>query len=60
MASKRKQRRNVFRLLNKETGEHYTIRLSREAYDKLKDKKIKKYDAKQKKHVNFEVKKVGK
>lgn len=53
-----KKKRIAYRLYSKETGEHYTIVLSREAYDKLKDKKLKKYSKKQRKHIDFEVKKL--
>ncbi|GAB4285813.1 MAG: hypothetical protein Kow0081_3740 [Candidatus Dojkabacteria bacterium] len=56
--AKKKSKRTVYRLVNKETGEHYTVRLSREAYDKLADKKINKYSKKLRKHVAFELKKV--
>lgn len=54
MASK-KSKSNVYRFYSKETGEHYTIRLSREGYDKLADQKIKKYSKKLKKHIEFEL-----
>ncbi len=58
MASKKKSKRTVYRLYNAETGEHYTVRLSREAYDKLADQKVNKYSKKQRKHIPFDVKKV--
>lgn len=53
MAKKSKQ--NVYWIINKETGEHYTIRLSRDAYDKLAGEKIKKFSKKKKKHIDFEI-----
>lgn len=56
--AKKKSKRTVYRLFNKETGEHYTVRLSREAYDKLADKQINKFSKKLRKHVPFDVKKV--
>ena len=58
MATKRKTKRTVYRLHNAETGEHYTVRLSREAYDKMADKKVNKYSRKQRKHIPFDLKKV--
>lgn len=58
MATKRKTKRTVYRLYNAETGEHYTVRLSREAYDKVADKKFNKYSRKMRKHIPFDVKKV--
>ena len=58
MAAKKKSKRTVYRLFNKETGEHYTVRLSREAYEKLADKKVNKYSKKRKKHIPFDLKKV--
>ncbi len=58
MATKRKQKRIVYRLVRKETGEHYTLRLSREAYDKMAEKEVVKYSKKERKHVPFALKKV--
>lgn len=58
MASKRKSKRTVYRLVSKDTGEHYTVRLSREAYDKMADKKVNKFSKKKRKHVPFDLKKV--
>jgi ribosomal protein L33 len=55
MAGAKKKKPNVFRFYNSETGEHYTIRLSKEAYDKLADKPIKKFSRKLKKHVEFKL-----
>ena len=60
MASKRKNRRAVYRLYNKETGENYIVRLSREAYDKLADKALKKFSKKERKHVDFKITKLKK
>ena len=54
MASK-KNRIGVYRWQNKETGEHYTVRLSREAYDKLKDSKANKFSKKLRRHSTFEL-----
>lgn len=56
MAS-RKNKRQTYQLYNAETGDHYTIRLTREAYDNLAGKKIRKYSKKKKAHVEFELKK---
>ncbi len=56
----KKSKLNVYRFYNKETGEHYTIRLSREAYDKLIEQKIMKYSKKLRKHAAFELVKVKK
>jgi len=53
--SSKKKRQNVFRLFNSETGEHYTVRLSKEGFDKLNDKGIKKYSPKLRKHVEFKL-----
>lgn len=53
--SSKKKKQNVFRLYNSETGEHYTVRLSKEAFEKLNDKSIKKYSPKQKKHIDFKL-----
>ncbi|MDQ6985366.1 MAG: hypothetical protein Q9M91_08260 [Candidatus Dojkabacteria bacterium] len=50
----------TYRFMLKETGEHYTIKLSREAYDKLNDKKIRKFSKKLKKHADFELVKLKK
>lgn len=51
----KKTKVNVFRLYSKETGEHYTVRLSREAFDKLSSQKVKKFSKKLKKHIDFEI-----
>jgi len=59
--SSKKKKGNVFRFHNSETGEHYTIRLSKEAYEKLADKEIMKFSRKLRKHVPFKItKKVAK
>lgn len=55
MAATKKKKQNVYRFYNSETGEHYTIRLGKEAYDKLADKPIKKYSKKLKKHTDFKL-----
>lgn len=51
--STKKKKQNVYRFYNSETGEHYTIRLSREAYDKLSEKPVRKFSKKLRKHVEF-------
>ena len=53
--SSKKKKQNVFRLLNNDTGEHYTVRLSKEAYEKLNDKPVKKYSKKLQKHTEFKL-----
>lgn len=53
--SSKKKKQNVFRFHNSETGEHYTVRLSKEAVEKLTDKPIQKYSKKLKKHVEFKL-----
>ncbi|MFS8130907.1 MAG: hypothetical protein ACMG57_02920 [Candidatus Dojkabacteria bacterium] len=55
MASSKKKKQGVFRFYNSETGEHYTIRLSKPAVEKLTDKKVMKYSKKLKKHVEFKL-----
>jgi len=56
MAKKgKKANKLVCRFINKETGEHYTIRISRKAYDKLSSGNIIKYSAKLRKHVVFSI-----
>ncbi|MCS7317553.1 MAG: hypothetical protein NZZ41_04455 [Candidatus Dojkabacteria bacterium] len=51
--SSKKKKTNVYRFYNPETGEHYTIRLSKNAAEKLKNAKIRKYSRKLRKHVDF-------
>lgn len=59
--SGKKKKGNVFRFYNSETGEHYTIRLTKAAYEKLADKNIMKYSKKLRQHVAFKItKKVAK
>ncbi len=53
--STKKKKQNVFRFYNSETGEHYTIRLSKEAVDKLNDKVVMKYSRKERKHLPFKL-----
>jgi uncharacterized FlaG/YvyC family protein len=53
--SSKKKKQNVFRFYNAETGEHYTIRLSKEAVTGLTDKPVKKFSKKLKKHVDFKL-----
>ncbi len=60
MATKKstKKRSSAFRLVHEETGHHYILRLGREGYDKLKDKKIKKFHPKLKTHVDYVIKRL--
>ncbi len=51
----KKSKSNVYRWHLKETGEHYTVRLSREAFDKLANSEAKKYSKKLKKHMPFKL-----
>jgi len=62
MATKKssKKKSAAYRLINKETGTHYVIRYGREGYDKMREKKVKKYDPKTQKHELFEVRKTSK
>jgi len=60
MAKSKNKKQNVFRIYNSETGEHYTVRLSREAQEKLNNQKVKKYSKKLRKHTEFVVKKLKK
>jgi ribosomal protein L33 len=53
--SSKKKKQNVFRLYNSETGEHYTLRLSKSAQEKLTDKAVMKFSAKLKKHTEFKL-----
>lgn len=55
--SSKKKKQNVFRFLNPETGEHYTVRLSKNAVDKVTEKGVMKYSKKLKKHVEFKLSK---
>ncbi len=57
-SKKSKKKSAAYRLVNEETGYQYIARLGREAYDKLKDKKIRKYVPKLRKHADFVVRKV--
>lgn len=60
-SSSKKNKTNVYRFFSSETGEHYTIRLSKEAVEKLTGKTISKYSRKLRKHLDFKLsKKVGK
>lgn len=59
--SSKKNKGNVYRFFNGETGEHYTVRLSKNAVEKLNTKSISKYSKKLRKHTEFKLsKKVGK
>ncbi len=55
MAAGKKKKQNVYRFHNDETGEYYTIRLTKTAYEKMGDKPVKKFSKKLKKHVEFKV-----
>lgn len=57
MAKSSKKKSLAYRLHHEGTGHHYVVRLGREGYDKLKDKLIKKFNPKLKKHVEYKVKK---
>ena len=59
--SSKKNKVNVYRFFNSETGEHYTVRLSKNAVEKLTGQIISKYSRKLRKHLEFKLsKKVGK
>lgn len=61
--SSKKKKLNVFRFHNQETGEHYTIRMSKEAFDKITASggTANKYSRKLRKHTEFKItKKVAK
>jgi ribosomal protein L33 len=53
-----KRKSLAYRLLHTETGHHYVVRLGRTSYDKLKDKKVKKFNPVVKKHVLYEIRKI--
>ncbi|MEP7103528.1 MAG: hypothetical protein ABI721_02355 [Candidatus Dojkabacteria bacterium] len=53
--SSKKKKQGVFRFYNSETGEHYTIRLSKLAVEKIGDKPVMKYSKKLKKHTEFKL-----
>lgn len=55
MAGAKKKKQNAFRFYNSETGEHYTVRLSKNAVEQLGDKPIRKFSKKLKKHVDFKL-----
>lgn len=51
-----KSKRKVYRLRSKETGEHYTVRLSRVAHEGMKTKGgMNKFSRKERKHMWFEL-----
>jgi len=56
----RKKKTIVYQFVNKDTGEHYPIRMSRDTYEGLADKKVKKFSKKLKKHTEFTVAKLKK
>jgi hypothetical protein len=51
----KKKTKNVYRFYSEETGEHYTKRLSKEAYEKLANQVIKKFSKVKRAHINFKV-----
>ncbi len=53
--SSKKKKSNVFRFINAETGEHYTVKLSKKSSEDLTDKVIKKYSKKLRKHTEFKL-----
>ena len=53
--SSKKKKSNVFRLYNSETGEHYTLKLSKKSSEDLTDKVVKKYSKKLRKHTDFKL-----
>lgn len=55
MSASKKKKQNVYRFYNNETGEHYTIRFGKEAFDKLVDKPIRKFSKKLRKHIEFKL-----
>ena len=56
----KKKKQNVFRFYSADTEEHYTVRLSKEAQEKLADKPIMKHSKKLRKHIEFKLKKLKK
>ncbi|RMD76810.1 hypothetical protein D6810_02865 [Candidatus Dojkabacteria bacterium] len=54
-SSNKKKKQSVFRFVNTETGEHYTVRLSKDAAEKLNEgkKNIMKFSRVLRKHVGF-------
>lgn len=51
----KKKKPNVFRFYSSETGEHYTIRLSKDAVEKLNDKEVMKYSKLKRAHIPFKL-----
>jgi|GEM_PF-6495700 len=58
MATKGKKKSAAYRLIHEETGHHYVIRLGREGFDKMKDKKVRKYHPRLKQHVEYKLRKI--
>lgn len=57
--TKGKKRKSLaYRLYHPDTGHHYVVRLGRTSYDKVKDKKIKKFNPTLGEHVEYEVRKI--
>lgn len=63
MAKKSSKKKSAaYRLINPKTGTHYVVRLGRTSFDKLKDKKVNKFDYKLGKtgaHAEFVLKKIS-
>jgi ribosomal protein L33 len=55
MASSKKKKANTFRFINSETGEHYTLKLSKKSVEDLTDKVVMKYSKKLRKHTEFKL-----
>lgn len=55
-----KKRSLAYWLIHKATGHHYVVRLGREAYDKLKDKTVRRYNPVERKHVEYVLRKAPK
>jgi ribosomal protein L33 len=51
----KKKLKNAYRFYYQQTGEHYTIRLSKQAFEKMSSAVVKKYSSKLRKHVEFKV-----
>lgn len=53
-SASKKKKQNVFRFINKDTGEHYTVRLSKAASENLGGEKVvKKFSKVLKRHTDF-------
>ena len=58
--SSKKKRSMAYRLVHEETGHHYVLRLGREGYDKMREKKVKKFNPVLRTHALYIVKKTSK